>query len=104
MTRAIRVGDWPSKAQASAHKTSERRKRLRERSAFIVVLRNQGYTLCEIGERCGISRERVRQILDKVQRSVAVRLRWEFPEICAALYMIEANLIRWLIAVRYPPG
>jgi hypothetical protein len=49
----------------------------KDRNAYIKALRERGWTLEAIGECCGITRERVRQISDKIPMSEALRIAVE---------------------------
>lgn len=46
----------------------------KDRNAYIKALRERGWTLESIGECCGITRERVRQISDKTPMGEALRI------------------------------
>jgi len=49
----------------------------KDRNAYIKALRERGWTLESIGDCCGITRERVRQISDKISMSEALRIAVE---------------------------
>ena len=70
-----------------------RRKRMRQRDAFIMVLHRQGYADRAIGERVGVCTTRVEQIRKRQGQIESWRAMNGWPETAAALAAVELNII-----------
>jgi len=73
LVRASLEGDWRLHPQArSMHNLRTSQRQRLERQLDVVALRGAGMTLQEVGDRCGVTRERARQLLEDFAHLIKV--------------------------------